>query len=220
MQDYAVNQFPAPDHNHHLCSQQALARAAEICAEKKLRLTPQRRRVLEILIGSHVAMGAYDILAQLEKDRLAQLEKDRLAQLEKDRPAQLEKDRPGSATPRLAPIQVYRALDFLIAGGLAHRLAGMNAYTACAYHCHETSTAGRGSAERGPAGRGPAGRGPGRRGMVVLICTQCGRVAEQHEQNIKRELLVVARQARFMMEGFVVEAPGLCEYCSTGAGYE
>lgn len=63
------------------------------------RLTPIRRRVLEVLLGSAKPLGAYDLA-----DALA------------------------SHGRRLAPITVYRALDFLIEQGLAYRLASRNAY--------------------------------------------------------------------------------------------
>ncbi|RYH02429.1 transcriptional repressor [Salipiger sp. IMCC34102] len=68
-----------------------------------LRLTPVRRRVLEILLESHAAMGAYDILARLKADGLG--------------------DQP--------PV-VYRALSYLVEHGLAHRIERLNAFVACA----------------------------------------------------------------------------------------
>lgn len=98
--------FPRSDHDHTSCIAAILSAAAEICAARKVRLTEQRRRVLEIIAQSHAAIGAYDIM-----DRLT------------------------SSGKRPAPITVYRALDFLIEQGLVHRLATLNAYVACAYAC-------------------------------------------------------------------------------------
>jgi Fur family zinc uptake transcriptional regulator len=42
-----------------------LARAADLCAERGARLTPRRRRVLEIICRSDRPLGAYQVLDQL-----------------------------------------------------------------------------------------------------------------------------------------------------------
>jgi Fur family zinc uptake transcriptional regulator len=91
------------EHDHRRCAASALDYAEEICARDGLRLTPQRRQVLEALLTSHVPASAYDVI-----DRLAQ----------------------GDARRR-APISVYRALDFLVEHNLAHRIESRNAYVAC-----------------------------------------------------------------------------------------
>src|SRR5215472_4772220 len=94
--------FPAPDHDHARCSADAMAHAEALCTERGERLTPMRRRVLETLAASHRPLGAYEII-----DRLA------------------------DSAPRPAPITVYRALDFLLANGLVHRIESRNAFIAC-----------------------------------------------------------------------------------------
>jgi len=66
------------------------------------KLTPLRRRVLEIVLASHKPMGAYDVLATLARDG-----------------------------GRPAPPTVYRALDFLQAKGFVHRIDSLNAFVAC-----------------------------------------------------------------------------------------
>jgi Fur family zinc uptake transcriptional regulator len=76
--------FPAPDHDHARCSADAITHAEALCAERGERLTPMRRRVLEILAASHKPLGAYEIMDQVAR-----------------------------SGPRPAPITVYRALDFL-----------------------------------------------------------------------------------------------------------
>src|SRR6202521_1791611 len=101
--------FPAPDHDHARCSADALSHAVALCAERGERLTPMRRRVLEILAASHTPLGAYEIM-----------------------------DRIGRQGPRPAPITVYRALDFLRENGLVHRIESRNAFIACV-HDHATS---------------------------------------------------------------------------------
>jgi Fur family zinc uptake transcriptional regulator len=49
-------------HNHSTCVGDAIAAAEAHCANHSLQFTPVRRRVLEILLQEHKAMGAYDIL--------------------------------------------------------------------------------------------------------------------------------------------------------------
>jgi Fur family transcriptional regulator, zinc uptake regulator len=67
-------------------------------------LTPARRRVLEILLESHAALGAYDVLARLDAEGL------------------------GSKPP-----VAYRALGFLVDQGFVHRIERLNAFVACAH---------------------------------------------------------------------------------------
>lgn len=92
--------FAAHDHAH--CASDALARAEALVAEKGLRLTPVRRRVLEILLEAHRALGAYDVLTRLAAEGFGN-----------------------------QPPVAYRALDFLEEQGLAHRIRRLNAFTAC-----------------------------------------------------------------------------------------
>ena len=94
--------FPSADHDHRHCLDEILAAAERLCRQRRARLTKRRRRVLEIVAGSHAAIGAYDIIDRLAADG-----------------------------GRPAPITVYRALDFLMSQGLVHRLASLNAYVSC-----------------------------------------------------------------------------------------
>jgi Fur family zinc uptake transcriptional regulator len=94
--------FHAPDHDHGRCSADALKHAETLCAERAQRLTPIRRQVLEVLLGSHKPLGAYEIM-----------------------------DRAVVRGGRPAPITIYRALDFLRDNGLVHRIESRNAFVAC-----------------------------------------------------------------------------------------
>lgn len=96
------NLFPQPQHDHGTCVEQAVTRARDICAEKSVRLTPLRESVLRVLLSSHRALGAYDIIETLQSDGR-----------------------------RLAPISVYRIIDVLLETGLVHRLESRNAFFAC-----------------------------------------------------------------------------------------
>jgi Fur family zinc uptake transcriptional regulator len=96
------NQFPREEHDHARCVAAAIATAAQICRDRGLRFTEQRRRVLELVWNSHKPVGAYDILASLNR-----------------------------AGRKVAPPTVYRALEFLIEADLVHRLDSLNAFVGC-----------------------------------------------------------------------------------------
>lgn len=66
------------------------------------RLTPLRRRVLELVLSSGKPTGAYNLLKQLRVDGYSD-----------------------------APPTVYRTLEFLQAQGLVHRIAKSNTFVAC-----------------------------------------------------------------------------------------
>jgi hypothetical protein len=66
------------------------------------RLTPLRRRVLELIWNSHLPVKAYELLSQLAQERA-----------------------------QAAPPTVYRALEFLQDAGLVHRIASLNAFVGC-----------------------------------------------------------------------------------------
>ncbi|MEM9426277.1 MAG: transcriptional repressor [Pseudomonadota bacterium] len=89
-------------HDHASCVGDALATAEARCAEEGLRFTPVRRKVLEILLQEHRALGAYAIL-----DRL--------------------RDAGFGSQPPVA----YRALDFLSEHGFVHKIERLNAFVAC-----------------------------------------------------------------------------------------
>lgn len=94
--------IPECSHDHESCVNEALATAERLCRERGLRLTATRRRVLELVWGSHKPVGAYDILELLGKE-----------------------------SESAAPPTVYRALEFLIEAGLVHRLDSLNAFIGC-----------------------------------------------------------------------------------------
>ena len=100
--------FPSERHDHAHCVDQALSAAEDICAERNARLTPLRRQVLELVWRSHEPIGAYDVLAKLQRE-----------------------DSAGEDGRPVAPPTVYRALDFLLKHRLVHRIESMNAYVGC-----------------------------------------------------------------------------------------
>jgi len=91
------------DHDHAKCASVSLRLAEDHCAARGLRFTEIRRRVLGILLESHRALGAYDVLERLKEEGRA-------------------------AQPPVA----YRALEFLVEQGFVHKIEGLNAFMACA----------------------------------------------------------------------------------------
>lgn len=157
--DWVTGHLPPAGHNHAGCVLAVLAAAERCCADRRLRLTAQRRRVLEIVAGRHQAIGAYEILATLGRD---------------------------GRTP--APISVYRALDFLVAHGLVHRLATQNAFIACS----------RPSAPHRPQ---------------LLVCDRCRTIAEIDDPVLAQAIDGGARAAGFRVTARAVEISGLCAVC-------
>ncbi len=98
----ASRTFLDAGHDHDHCLEAALDRAAALCGERGVRLTPLRRRVLELIWSGHKPLGAYEILDILRTERQ------------------------GSAPPT-----VYRALDFLLQNGLVHRIESLNSFVGC-----------------------------------------------------------------------------------------
>lgn len=148
-------------HDHRLHAAEALARAERICRERGLRLTPIRAKALEALHADHRPVGAYDLA-----DRIS--------------PA---------GGRRLAPISIYRALDFLVEQGFVHRLSSRNAYIACLH--------GHGADEV----------------VAFLICEVCGGVDEDSSPAMKKAVAAIAQVRQFSPVHQVVEIVGRCEHC-------
>ena len=112
---------------------------------------------------AHRALGAYDLLAVLADEGL------------------------GSQPP-----VAYRALDFLVKAGFAHKIEALNAYIACAHLGDDHDPA-------------------------FLICRSCKSVAETDTAPAQGRLGDAARDAGFVIEHTVVEAQGLCPACRDDA---
>ena len=137
-------------------------RALDRVETQQLRLTKARRQVLEILLEDHRSIGAYDILKRLSSH---------------------------SVKPQ--PPTAYRALDYLVEHGLAHRIEKLNAYVACANP---------GICER-------AG---------FIICTRCNTVAEIECADEETGLLDAAIESGFVAEQSILEVEGICADCQAG----
>ncbi len=152
--------LPFASHDHAGCIARSVEAVEAICAERGLRLTALRRRALEILLEEHKALGAYDVLARMAAEGLG-------------------------AHPPVA----YRALDFLVEHGFAHRIEGLNAFVAC------------------PT---PAKR----HRPAFMVCRLCRTVAEAEANVAERAIGPSADEIGFRIERTVIEAEGVCPACS------
>lgn len=152
--------FPGPGHDHERCIAEAIAAAAELCTARRVRLTDTRRRVLELVWRSHAPIGAYELLDILR-----------------------------SQGRRAAPPTVYRALDFLLAQGLVHRIESRNAFIGCI---------------------NPRQPHDGQ----YLICRECGTLAELADAAISRNIARHAKNLGFRVDHQTVEVAGLCGCCA------
>jgi Fur family zinc uptake transcriptional regulator len=133
---------------------QALEAAEAHCTGRGEKLTPVRRRVLELVLTAEGPVKAYDLLEAL-------------------------KPGPGSAKPPT----VYRALDFLMAAGLVHKIEALNAFVGCS-HAHDEG------------------------GAELFICSDCGNVEERHGAPAP-----VHTPEGFVIDRSVVEHFGHCGNC-------
>lgn len=147
----------------HDLDQQLLA-ATRWCAARGEKLTDQRREVLALLLAAPGAMKAYDLLAAIQKQK-----------------------------PTAAPPTVYRALDFLVAAGLAHKLDSKNAFVAC--HDFEHPHHG-----------------------VMLICDGCDAVTELSDDTLEARLAEDAAAFGFAVATQDIEVKGLCSNCRSQPG--
>jgi Fur family zinc uptake transcriptional regulator len=142
----------------------ALREAEEACLRRGAQLTPLRRRVLEMVLASDQPIGAYALLDRLRAER------------------------PGAAPPT-----VYRALDFLLAQGLIHRIERLNAFLPCMEAAH-------GHDHEHP--------------HQFLICKICGRTEELSDDTVAAAVAAAARAAGFSPARSTVEVEGTCGDCA------
>ena len=152
--------FLDPHHDHAHCTADLIARAERTCERRGSKLTGQRREILRSVAQSHSAVGAYDIIERMAEHG-----------------------------PRPAPITVYRALDFLLAHGLVHKIESRNAFVACS-HSHEGQPA------------------------ALLICESCGTVAELDAPEIFERIGEKAKAQKFSPAHILIEMSGTCGACA------
>jgi Fur family zinc uptake transcriptional regulator len=146
-------------HNHDCCISLALESAQSVCQDKNIRLTPIRQRIFELIWATHKAIGAYDLLAILQRE-----------------------------DPKAKPVTIYRALDFLLAAGLIHKVASLNAFIGCAHPDTKHNA-------------------------VLLICDGCQNAQEVEAQEIYESICTVANKNAFQPQQLTLELHGFCSDC-------
>ena len=96
-----------------------------------------------------------------------------------------------------APVQVYRALERLVADGAVHRVESINAFVACAHDHGEGAT-----------------HAPHSDNIAFAICDDCGGVSEIPVPKAARTLGTIASESGFVTDRTVVELRGHCEACA------
>lgn len=149
------------EHDHQKCVNHALTIAEHLCLERGVQLTLIRHQVLALIWESHKAVKAYELLERLKPLKNA-----------------------------AKPATVYRALDFLIAQGLIHRIESLNAFIGCrcSEHQHE---------------------------QLLLICKYCHEVEERTATNVMLALSDELKQASFIAHSKAIEIHGICRTCAT-----
>ena len=142
----------------------ALAAADARSVQAGERMTAPRRRVLTLLLEAGEPVKAYDLIARFGED--------------------------GQAAK---PPTVYRALEFLEKLGLAHRIASISAYVACAGHDGQAAHA-----------------------AAFLICDCCGATAEINGPD-QGAIDAAAAQAGYAIARTTIEAHGRCPACREAA---
>ena len=127
-------------------------------------LTKNQTLVLNVLAASGTPLSAYAILDALRDEGLR------------------------------APLQVYRALDSLMAFGNVHRLESLNAFVACSHpKCGMHSN------------------------VAFTICEKCSNVSEITDEKLTSQLTELANKRRFSLSKSTIELRGLCSECQPSA---
>jgi Fur family zinc uptake transcriptional regulator len=154
-------------------TERLLDQAGAFCGRRQLRLTEQRRLVLGLILDNPRPSGAYDLL-----DRLR----------EEGHPA--------------APPTVYRALEFLTAQGLVHKIERLSAFVGCSHMLDPC---------------GPDHAHHGLDATQFLICTACRRVFEMGDSRIRVAIDQAAGARGFKPTAATVEVEGVCADCLADA---
>ena len=138
---------------------EAMAEAEAVCESRGARLTKIRKKVLRLLLEHKEPAKAYDLLQRLDGEGAAK------------------------------PPTVYRALDFLLEMGLAHKIESLNAYVACGHWGHKHMA-------------------------VFLICDNCQEISELHADRVQDMLVAELNEAGFQRTSSVIEVHGNCARCA------
>ncbi len=138
---------------------ESLQKAEEICQEKGLRFTEIRKKIFRLILENKAPIKAYEILDVLKK-----------------------KDK------SVKPPTVYRALDFLLESGIAHRLASLNSYVGCSHPQKHKQ-------------------------CYFLICSNCHKAVECCNSKLLKAIDATTQEVNFVVETVSLEVVGKCQEC-------
>jgi Fur family zinc uptake transcriptional regulator len=136
-----------------------MAHAQAVCAGRGATLTETRALVLELLLRREGTAKAYDLLADMQQRQ-----------------------------PGVAPMTVYRALDFLVEHGLVHKVASNSSFVVCRHADHPHLD------------------------PVFMVCGQCGTATEWDDPAMGKHLARALATTGFHAQG--VEIKGECARCA------
>lgn len=148
----------------HDHSARTFEQAVAWCEQNEVALTEIRKLVLSLLYKAVTGVKAYDLLEQVKK-----------------------------TIPNAAPPTVYRALDFLIEKGLAHKVARLNLFVACSQETAHVLPS------------------------LFLICPSCNKVSEVQEAAMLKSLAHCVADAGHVFENPEVEISAVCLACHQAA---
>ena len=135
--------------------------AAKTCAARGAQFTPQRRAVFRLIPEASTPITAYELLNLLRVSHA-----------------------------KATPATIYRAIEFLVANDLIHKVESLSAFIPC------IEVAGHGHAAQ------------------FYICQRCGNVAERDNMGVLEALAAAAAEIGFRPANIIVEVEGLCSACA------
>ncbi|HQU24140.1 MAG TPA: Fur family transcriptional regulator [Acidiphilium sp.] len=143
--------------------QARLEAAASLCMRRGQRFTLLRRAVFELVLTAGGPVTAYELLERLRAGHQG-----------------------------ATPATVYRALEFLLAARLVHKVESLSAFIPCVddeQHDHAAQ---------------------------FFICARCGAVAEIEDRSMAQALAQAAERLGFRVTASMVEVSGVCADCAAG----
>ncbi|MDO5101497.1 MAG: Fur family transcriptional regulator [Lautropia sp.] len=136
------------------------------CHKRGAQLTPLRIDVLTLLQQHAGGLKAYDLLAEMQAKK-----------------------------PGIAPMSIYRTLDFLVEHELVHKIDATSTFLVCQHGHHDHHDHGF---------------------PVMLICEHCGQAAECEDTEVIDALTHTLHQfaSRSGFSAASLEIKGRCDHCS------
>ena len=149
------------NHTHQLCINNSLQLIKKWCLHEDIKLTEIHIIILNLILQSHTSQKAYDILDHLK------------------------------VTHKSAkPTTVYRALNFLLAKKLIHKIESSNSFLACSHPGEDHN-------------------------CCFVICIKCKEVHEVCQNKILSGVYQYLDIIKFVPSDVTLEIKGVCNSCSS-----